>query len=122
VVEIDRDGCLHQSRPGSCLFGETADVGQSSGNFLALRQQKLHRLDGDVVPRDSVTSTNLLRQLEATNIGVQRVGDEVTAQSPAGRTSRRRFEATPRRMVQRSTPRSDAAVVALDLIVVSTHG
>ena len=39
VIEIDRDGCLHQSRSRGCLLGQSADVGQSSGNFLALRQQ-----------------------------------------------------------------------------------
>ena len=87
VIELDWDRCLDQSRPDGCLVGQTANIGQSPGYFVALTQQELECLDRDVVPRGSLTTTGLLLQLETPRVGMQRVWNEVASQPPAGRAT-----------------------------------
>ncbi len=116
VIELDRDRCLNQSRSDGCLVGQPANVGQSPGNFVALAQQELERLDRDVIPRGSLTTTSLLLQLETSRVGMQRVWNEVASQSPAGGPPSERPDAAMRRMVRRRTPKWGRRVVRRDVV------
>jgi hypothetical protein len=60
VIERYRDRCLDEPGPDGCLIGQSANVEQSSGHLVALGQQELERLDRDIVPCDSSTTTCLL--------------------------------------------------------------
>jgi len=101
VIEVERNRCLNESRPDSRLVRQSTHFGQPPGELAALGNQQLEGLCGDVVPRHSLTSSRLQRQLQPPRIGVQRMGNEVSTQSAAGRAATARFEAVLRRVTRR---------------------